>query len=358
MHRLATVICATLIATTAHAQWTEQHSTTGASLRGLSVVDSAVAWASGSGGTYLWTENGGAEWHSATVPEADALDFRDVHAVSRDTAYLMAAGPKLGRIYKTTDRGAHWTLQYNDTRDSVFLDAMAFFDAQHGVVIGDPMGGHFLILTTGDGGAHWTQISPASLPATLPGEAAFAASGTALVTCGPRDAWFATGGGRAARVFRTRDGGATWTVSETPVAAGSGSSGIFSLAFVDATHGVAVGGDYAKPDTMAVTVASTQDGGATWTAVPPSGATGYLSGVTYLPGSGVAAGAKPSAGSLVAVGTQGTAYSRDGGQRWIRLSSMSLNVVAVDSKTGRVWGAGDQGVIAVSDSSTLGASAR
>ena len=83
------------------------------------------------------------------------------------------------------------------------------------------------------------------MPAALPGEGAFAASGTCLVVQGDRNAWFGTGGGR---VFRSTDRGRTWTVHKTPIRAGNGSSGIFSLTFWDADHGVAVGGDYKEPD--------------------------------------------------------------------------------------------------------------
>jgi photosystem II stability/assembly factor-like uncharacterized protein len=346
MRPLQTFVLTLCTATTAQAQWVRQPTTTQASLRGLSVVDSNVVWASGSEGTYLWTSNGGTEWHSGTVPGATTFDLRGVHAVSLDTAYVMVAGADTARIYKTTDRGAHWTLQYDDTRKGVFLDGIAFFDPQHALVIGDPMGGHFLILKTDDGGAHWRQIPPLTIPAALPDEAEFAASNTALVTYGSRDAWVATGGGRAARVLRTHDGGETWTVHDTPVAAGQSGSGIFSLTFVDAAHGLAVGGNYAKPDTAAIAVAFTSDSGTTWTPATPSGATGYLSGVASLPAS--------QGKRVIAVGTQGTAYSLDGGQHWTRLDTHSLNVVAIDQKTGRVWGAGEDGVIVVLNSSQLG----
>src|SRR5690348_6342065 len=162
--------------------WTEQHADTRASMRGLSVISDDVAWASGTGGSYLWTKDGGTHWHVGTVPGAASLDFRDVHAVSLDTAYLMAAGQDTARIYRTTDRGAHWTLQYENLEKGAFLDAIAFFDARHALAVGDPIGGRFLLLRTDDAGAHWTRVSNA-LPAALPGEAAFAASGTSLVTC-------------------------------------------------------------------------------------------------------------------------------------------------------------------------------
>src|SRR5581483_3734783 len=103
------------------------------------------------------------------------------------------------------------------------------------------------------------------LPAALPGEAAFAASGSCLIARGEADAWFVTGGGKAARVFRSTDRGRSWEASETPVAAGAASAGAFSIAFRDREHGMIVGGDYKKPDEAGATAAFTSDGGKTWT---------------------------------------------------------------------------------------------
>jgi photosystem II stability/assembly factor-like uncharacterized protein len=53
-------------------------------------------------------------------------------------------------------------------------------------------------------------------------------------------------------------------VTETPLAHGSDSSGIFSIAFRDAKHGLIAGGDYQHPDADGPNLASSDDGGATW----------------------------------------------------------------------------------------------
>lgn len=354
-HRLLGAAAAiTLVSATTYAQrsvshaahadslWTAQHAETNASLRGLSVVSDDVAWASGTGGTFLWTTDAGAHWRVGTVPGATSLDFRDVHAVSLDTAYLMAAGQDTARIYRTTDRGTHWTLQYENLEKGAFLDAITFFDARHALALGDPVGGHFLLLSTDDAGAHWTRVPTDAVPAALEGEAAFAASGTALVTCGPRDAWFATGGAAISRVFRTTDGGRSWHVSATPVHAGSAAAGAFSVACSDTRHAVVVGGNYAKPDTSVVVAALTSDGGASWRASPASDAAGYFSGVATL-------GAARRV--FIAVGTEGTAISRDDGAHWTRADVLSLNSVAVapGRAAPRVWGVGARGRIVTID---------
>ena len=71
------------------------------------------------------------------MPDAAKLDFRDVDAVSETTAYILSigAGPA-SRIYKTTDAGAHWALQFTNDDPKAFFDAMAFWDADRGLVDG------------------------------------------------------------------------------------------------------------------------------------------------------------------------------------------------------------------------------
>jgi photosystem II stability/assembly factor-like uncharacterized protein len=79
-----------------------------------------VVWASGTHGTYLRTLDGGATWTVAQVAGAENLDFRDVEAFSEDEAYLLAAGPgDQSRIYKTTNGGKSWDLQFTNHEPKV-----------------------------------------------------------------------------------------------------------------------------------------------------------------------------------------------------------------------------------------------
>jgi photosystem II stability/assembly factor-like uncharacterized protein len=104
--------------------WTVQTSGVAGRLRGVSAVNDRVAWASGSGSTVLRTEDGGASWKKLTVT-SDRLDFRDIDAIDENTAYVLSIGNgNASRIYKTTDAGATWTLQFrNDDpkTDAIFL---------------------------------------------------------------------------------------------------------------------------------------------------------------------------------------------------------------------------------------------
>nr|AYC80288.1 glycosyl hydrolase [uncultured bacterium] len=105
-----------LFAAAASAQsWVLQTSNSTASLRGVSAVDSKVVWASGTGGTYLHTTDGGATWTAAKVPGAETLDFRGIRAIDGRIVYLMSSGAgDKARIYKTTDAGQHWDLQFTN----------------------------------------------------------------------------------------------------------------------------------------------------------------------------------------------------------------------------------------------------
>src|SRR5690349_12383092 len=106
-----------LLAAALHAQqWIPQVSNTTASLRGVSAVDRDIVYASGTGGTWLRTTDGGATWTASQIPGAEALDFRGIRAIDSRTVYLMSSGAgDKSRIYKTTDAGAHWSLEYTNS---------------------------------------------------------------------------------------------------------------------------------------------------------------------------------------------------------------------------------------------------
>jgi photosystem II stability/assembly factor-like uncharacterized protein len=315
-------------------QWTMQTSGVTARLRGVSAVSDRVALASGAGGTVLRTADGGATWQRLMVT-TDAVDFRDVDAINERTAYILSIGNgPASRIYKTDDAGATWTLQFKNEDPKAFYDAMSFWDAAHGIVIGDSVDGKFCVLTTENGGKSWVRVPANALPPALPNEGAFAASGTNIAVLGKSDAWIGTGASAKARVLYTHDRGRTWKVAETPIAS-SASSGIFSVAFRDAKHGVIVGGDYTKEKEAANNLAVTNDGGATWMLV--KGLNGFRSVVAYVPGMKTPA--------LVAVGPAGADYSVDDGRTWIQLDGAGFDTLSFVRNARVAWAAGARGTI-------------
>ena len=302
-------------------------------LRGLSVPSARVVWSSGTHGAYVRSVDGGKTWNAAQVPGADGLDFRDVEAFGANLAYLLSAGPgEQSRIYKTTDGGRHWAMQFDNHDPQGFLDCMAFWDRDHGIVLGDPTGGKFTLLETSDGGRHWTMLR--NVPSAVEGEGAFAASGSCITSAGKHDVWFATGGS-VARVFHSSDRGKRWSIAESPLPHSNPSSGIFSIAFRDATHGVIAGGDYKDPERGNVNVAFTEDGGNVWrqARVTPQA---YYSAAAW-------SRQKPFA--LMLVGTLGASLlETPETPNWRKSWSINLNSVSFDS-TGNAWAAGPLGVV-------------
>jgi len=325
--------------------WTPHSSGTTASLRGVSAVNAKVVWASGTAGTYLRTTDGGVTWKAAQVPGAEALDFRGIRAMDGRTVYLLSSGSAdKARIYKTTDGGSHWALQFTNPETKGFFDAIAFWDATHGIVLGDPVysdtgDGQFAIFTTADASLHWQRQHT---PPALPNEGAFAASNTCLFVRGTSEAWFATGGPGSARVFHSRDRGLTWTAATTPIRNDGASAGIFSLAFSDSRYGIAVGGDYAKDREDRRNIAVTEDGGLTWTAPASPGPKGFRSAVAYL----------PHAKMWLATGTSGSDVSTDNGKTWKLFDSGAYNAVSFVS-AGNGWAVGPRGRIAAFREATL-----
>jgi photosystem II stability/assembly factor-like uncharacterized protein len=301
--------------------WLEQKTDVKVRLRGVSTLDLKTAWASGNNGTFLRTADGGAHWEAGTVPSATDLDFRDVHGVDANTAYLMSAGEgEKSRIYKTTDGGKSWILQFTNHDPKAFFDGFAFWDATHGIAFSDPVDGRFPILRTSNGGVTWTPVPADRLPIALPGEAAFAASGSSITVVGQKDVWFATGGA-AARVFHSSDQGFNWSVANTPIVSGVPSAGIFSILFVNRNDGFVVGGDYQKEAESSANYAWTKDGGKTWALGPK------------LPGYRSAIAAKSlSPVILIAVGPSGIDHLLPHDNGWSSETEEGFDAISIDPR--------------------------
>ena len=315
-----------------HAQWIKQTVNTTASFRGLSVVNEKVVWASGTGGTVIKTTDSGANWKVMTVPGAEKLDFRDIEAFDANTAYVLSIGnSESSRIYKTTDGGETWTQQFKNADQKAFFDAIACWDKTNCLAMSDPVEGHYLLISTANGGDKWERIVSNQMAAAIDGEAAFAASGTCLITQGKTNA-FIVSGGKDSHVFRSTDRGKTWTSAKSPIISGPSGAGIFSIAMWDAKYGVIVGGNYERPGDSGGTLGLTFDGGVTWT--PGKGLSGYRSGVAFV-----------DAKTIVAVGTNGSDISSDGGKTWTNLDKLDYNAVQANGEKA-IWAVGPKGHVA------------
>ncbi len=319
--------------------WTVQASGVDSNLRGVSVQLGEnskgrlvhIVWASGSNGVILRSTDEGNSWKQLNVAGGADLDFRGIQAFDDDVAYVMSSGDgDKSRIYKTTDGGKNWKLQYSDKRPGFFLDSLACDSKTHCFALSDPVDGKFLVLVTDDG-ERWSELPRDNMPAALPKEGAFAASGTAIALCEDGKIFFGTGG-PAARIFRSSDRGRSWTVAEIPLVSGSPSSGVFSLACYGFYDLVAVGGDYKDPNRADRVAAFSDDAGATWhlAATQPGG---YRSAVGSF-----------SNGDFAAVGPNGTDVSHDKGVHWRHTDPLNLNAVSFEASDG--WAVGPKGAIA------------
>jgi photosystem II stability/assembly factor-like uncharacterized protein len=324
-------------------EWKRLSVPTDTSFRGIDALNENRIYMSGTNGTVLRTVDGGKTWSSIQVPGAEQLDFRGIVAFAgglQAPTYLMSSGPASegkARIYRSTDEGKHWSLIFEEKTPGIFFDAIAFWDDHHGIVLSDPVDGHFVLFQTADAGRTWTRIPDTALPPSLPNEGAFAASNSCLRIVG-KNIWFATGGAKVARVFHSGDRGKTWHVSETPMHPGTASAGIFALSFRDAKHGVAVGGDYALPNGSELpNILLTNDGGKTWAAAKPTNPAGlYLSSVIY---SGPLGERTP----ISVAGTAGILRSDDSGN-WRIESTESINALLI-SKELDLWAVGPKGTV-------------
>ena len=240
--------------------------------------------------------------------EFDSIDlqFRATARTTSDFFMLSIANPAL--LFKTTNQGMQ--LVYNEEHESVFYDAMDFWNDLEGIAIGDPTEDCMSIIITRDGGETWNKLSCDDLPKSLESEAAFAASDTNIAIVGDHT-WVATGG-KASRVLYSPDKGETWEVFNTPIIQGKETTGIYSIDFYDEQNGFAIGGDYTQPDDNSANKIRTKDGGRTWEIVGSGKEPGYRSCVQYF--------SERNGRELVVIGFNGIDYSNDGGYTWKHLS--------------------------------------
>jgi photosystem II stability/assembly factor-like uncharacterized protein len=311
------------------ADWTSTPTGSEASLRGISAVSDRVVWVSGSGGTVLRTTDSGAHWQRRIRGLPSDLDFRAIQTYDGRIVTVMAAGAgEKSAIYRTTDAGEHWTLVHQNKIQGAFFDGFAFFDALRGLLVGDPVDGKFFLLTTSDGGQTWSRIDG---PTARDGEGAFAASNTSLVVHRDGHAWFGTGGVLGGRVFNSYDWGRTWTGVSTTIPHDTAAAGVFSLAFPDASHGYASGGDYQKLAESKGVLSETMDGGASWHEF--EGAKGYRSAIVT------------DGHHIIVTGPSGTEM-KPANAPWQPVEGDGYHALSLAPKGKVVWASGSKGRIA------------
>ncbi|MEZ4776190.1 MAG: T9SS type A sorting domain-containing protein [Bacteroidia bacterium] len=225
---------------------------------------------------FVKTADAGATWSGGKIPLGIEPYASNICPISADEAWVTGIDADyFSYIMHTTDGGLSWQRQFETgfAEGSSYINLVHFWDAQHGVAMGDPAVSandtipFFEIYTTSDGGQNWTRTGSNNIPAVLPDEYGF--SGNYFVS--GETIWFSTFNFNSftwVRAFRSTDRGLSWTASDALAG---------DLSFADSLHGV--GSEYGEPSYL---LRYTADGGTTWTDLPEM-EPGLISSLVLIP---------------------------------------------------------------------------
>ncbi len=328
-----TILLALFIFSTANtfAQWAQMKTNAGEyNTLWVDAVDKNTVWASldqFANGYYFQpankvvrTTDGGKNWTNHNISN-DPLDFiTSIFARSANELWLTAVnyGSGEGKLLVTYNGGQTF---WNKTPASLALpgnypDVIHFYDATHGILLGDPFNGEYQVFTTADAGENWTQIPGSALPDPTPGEfglqEVYGVAGNATM--------FGTNG---ARVLRTPDWGQTWTVIDLPSQAGN-TANVGGIAFSDAQNGLLTHSfnPDAQPGTQPKPIRTT-DGGLTWSVIEDSNGDTFdeFGVLVHVPG---------TTGTFLSGNFDGTAYTKDFGVTWVYRENKNFRIPGVD----------------------------
>lgn len=296
----------------------------------ISVVDNNVIWVNGKGTDYSsyarkWSrsDDGGVTWTSGNynfLPSNAQVSVGGIKAISNNTAYVTtyAGIPTsnnilLAGVWRTDDGGITWSKQTSADFSSPasFPNFVHFWNANDGIVNGDPVNGFFEIYTTNNGGANWNLLPSANIPVPLFEEYAF----PELFQIIGNTLWFGTSRGR---IFKSIDKGQNWTVTQSPLdsftacCSGGNDSGNFS--FKNQDEGILRDSYFNYYKTL--------DSGNTWISINTSGTIRNfnINYVTNTPNTYFQFGKDE-------INTRGSSYSLDGGSNWIDLNTVDSDPI-------------------------------
>lgn len=319
---LTIIIALSTIAT--QAQWTNQTAPlpfTGY-INNIRAVDANTVWGNAYNATttpavatrnFVRTTNGGLNWSYALMT-GTPINHRVSNMFPLDSSVCYSAmynsAGAGGGVFKTVNGGTNWAKVGLNmfTLSTSFPDLVYFWDAQNGVVVGDPDGSgttKYEIYTTSDSGATWIRVPATNIPA-LADPAEFGI--TNLYGAADGRIWFGTTYGD---VYRSDDKGFNWTKSATGLPPNTGTNGrndIANVTFCDSIHGIV-----ARLDSTTLTLISTNDGGLTWNSLTPNGS--VFTDIAAVRNSPI----------LVSSGSNsfgfGTSFSVDYGANWVTLDT-------------------------------------
>jgi hypothetical protein len=266
---LLSAVCLLSAATPALSQATPANS-----IQNFRLVTSASGWLL-AGGRLFWTSSAGSQWNEITPPAPAGASIAGATFSADGRGYAVQAAPDGTSlaIAQTSDNGQHWT---SAALANPFSDAdpfggkayITFADHQNGwLTLTLQSSSAFrlgLLFRTTDGGLTWTQLPNPPIGAAL----TFIDATHGFTGPGP-------GGDE---LYATSDAGQTWNAVSLPAAAASLASTPSTIAlptFTDATHGVLLRTYSTGPSSTQV-VYRTSDAGLTWTSTSAPSATSLI----------------------------------------------------------------------------------
>lgn len=281
---------------------------TGYTLQAVAALDDQTALVGGDQGTLLKTVDQGQTW--SPLNSGASYDIKALSFISSQAGWLANNTPSTtfmnglsgpGQVRKTTDGGQTWTVQPIGEADFVEMQDLRFFSAMQGYVFyfynGPATGRPARLRVTSDGGQTWSRVvvfsgttnlqfvsplvgyftSNGGVTKTTDGGQTFTvitpASGVnynKVYFADTQNGWVGSSTSTGPNLFRTQDGGITWTPVSVLGPTSSFYPAVNKIAFADPLHGL-------------VNNYVTSDGGQTWTA----GLGAVSTGPTQLRSSGV-----------------------------------------------------------------------
>ncbi|MEI6346929.1 MAG: YCF48-related protein [Bacteroidota bacterium] len=200
-------------------------------------TDSITGFGVNSSGQIFKTTNAGINW--SNIKSGMAYHLTSVYFVDNNTGYAVDI---IGTIFKSTNAGKDWLMLSNVP--NVKLNSIYFPDTNTGFAVGskstDP---YRVVLKTTNAGATWEQLTTPSVSSSI-------TTYQLLSVCFvDNNIGFTCGDGVNGVIYKTVNGGATWTVEYTT------NQSISSIFMVDHNIGYAVNGSRVLKST---------DGGDNW----------------------------------------------------------------------------------------------
>ncbi|HPG40663.1 MAG TPA: YCF48-related protein [bacterium] len=285
--------------------WVSQNSALKDDLMDIQFVTPQLGWAAGYNGLMIKTENGGLSWQQLPTDYPAKL-FTAIHFTDADHGWAVGRKDWGFVIARTENGGQTWTEKTSEL--TLFLWDVFFIDAQTGWTVGE----NGVVLKTTDGGDTWDQIE--LNPTATFSRIQFLNANTGWLLCS----------GFPGQLYRTDDGGATWT----PQQIADYNHSFTDFYFVNADKGWAVtnGGE----------IRITNDGGTTWSQISQYSGDDFIRICFTDPVNGWL---MDDAGGIYRL--------VHGGSKWVRQVTKAAielkNFCFVDQYTG--WAVGNQGCI-------------